>query len=366
MQRRSSDPDSIAFNPVRDMAVTFTHAPTIRAITSCVPSRCFDNVVDTTNFEAEEVDKVVKMAGVKTRHLAADNECSSDLCIAAAADVLRSLQWDPATVDALIMVTQTPDYFLPSTACVVHRRLGLSNSCAAFDVGLGCSGYPYGLWLAAMMLQTPGFKRVLVLHGETPTRFSDKGDRAVALLFGDAGSATALEADPAGANSGKKWWFCLHTDGAGMDDLILAGGGFRERFPSDPRKFSVQMNGANVFNFTIKRIPPLIDETLIASGISREQVDYFVFHQSNRFIMRHLLKKANLPEAKVPMTIEKFGSAGGPSVPLTMTMGKLQRPADRALSLVLLGYGVGLSWGSALVDLPVEAVLNHITLNQLQ
>lgn len=347
------------------MAVTSTQAPIIRAITSCVPRRRFDNVAETTNFEPEEVDKVVKMAGVKTRHIAANNECSSDLCIAAAADVLRSLQWEPASVDALIMVTQTPDYFLPSTACVVHRRLGLSDTCAAFDVGLGCSGYPYGLWLASMMLQSRGFRRVLVLHGETPTRFSDKGDRAVALLFGDAGSATALEAAPADGNPSKCWWFCLHTDGTGTEDLILAGGGFRDRFPDDPRKFSVQMNGANVFNFTIKRIPPLIDETLIASGLSRDAVDYFIFHQSNRFIMRHLLKKANLPEAKVPMTIEEFGSAGGPSVPLTITRGNLNRVAGRSLTLLLLGYGVGLSWSSALVDLSADAVLNHITLDQV-
>ena len=346
------------------MAITFTKAPILRAITSCVPSRCFDNMTDSTAFEREEVEKVVKMAGVKTRHLAADDECSSDLCVAAAQDVLRSLQWDPASVDALIMVTQSPDYFLPSTACVVQRRLGLSDACAAFDVGLGCSGYPYGIWLASMMLQCPGFRRVLVLHGETPTRFSDKGDRAVALLFGDAGSATALEAGPADTSGDSKWWFCLHTDGSGADDLILAGGGFRDRFPSDPRKSWVHMNGANVFNFTIKRVPALVEETLTSSGVSREQVDYFIFHQSNRFIMRHLLKKANLPEAKVPMTIGEFGSAGGPSVPLTMTRGGLERPADRDLKLMLLGYGVGLSWGSALVTLPPAAVLNHIQLER--
>ncbi len=127
------------------------------------------------------------------------------------------------------MVTQTPDYFLPSTACVVHHRLGLKESCAAFDVGLGCSGYPYGLWMAAMMLQSRGFKRVLLLHGETPTRFANRSDRSVALLFGDAGSATALEAaESAGA---KEWYFSLHTDGSGFDDLIIEGGGFRDRFP---------------------------------------------------------------------------------------------------------------------------------------
>jgi 3-oxoacyl-[acyl-carrier-protein] synthase III len=344
------------------MAVTNTKPAVIRAITSCVPSRRFDNLAETTAFEVEEVEKVVKMAGVKTRHMAGDSECSSDLCVTAAQDILQSLQWDPATVDALIMVTQTPDYFLPSTACLVQRRLGIGDSCAAFDVGLGCSGYPYGLWLAAMMLQCRGFRRALVLHGETPTRFSDKGDRAVALLFGDAGSATAIEAGSDVANPVPPWWFCLHTDGAGADDLILAGGGFRDRFPTDPRKSWVFMNGANVFNFTIKRVPPLIEETLAAANVSREEIDYFIFHQSNRFIIRHLMKKANVPEAKVPMTIGEFGSVGGPSVPLTMTRGNLARPADRALKLLLLGYGVGLSWGSALLDLPPDARLNHVEL----
>src|SRR5262245_26944528 len=124
------------------MALTTTKAAVIRAITSSVPSRRFDNLAETTAFEATEVEKVVKMAGVKTRHMAAETECSSDLCVAAAQDVMQGLQWDPATVDALIFVTQTPDYFLPSTACLVQRRLGISDACAAFDVGLGCSGYP--------------------------------------------------------------------------------------------------------------------------------------------------------------------------------------------------------------------------------
>lgn len=342
------------------MAVIRTQAHRIQGIVTCVPPRQFDNLAETTAFEREEVEKVVRMAGVKKRYQASDDICSSDLCVAAAQRLLEMLQWDPASVDALIFVTQTPDYFLPSTCCLAHHRLGLSDRCASFDVGLGCSGYPYGMWLASSILNGQGIRRVLLLHGETPTRFAHASDRAVALLFGDAGSATALEA---GTEAGRPdWWFTMQTDGAGREDLIIAGGGYRDRFPGDRMKNYVAMNGANVFNFTIKRVPAVIADTLAAAGVGRAEVDYFILHQSNQFIMRHLMKKAQLEDAKVPMVIGEFGSAGGPSVPLTMTRGGLVRPPDRSLRLLQVGYGVGLSWGAALVDLPPEARLDHVVL----
>lgn len=344
------------------MATTQTRAAAIRGIVSSVPPRRFDNLKDATAFEPKEVEKVVRMAGVKTRYLAGDSICSSDLCVAAARRLMESLQWAPESVDALIFVTQTPDYFLPSTCCVAHRALGLKDTCASFDVGLGCSGYPYGLWLAASMLQNPGIRRVLLLHGETPTRFSDQSDRAVALLFGDAGSATGLESTD--ASDGRNWWYCLHTDSSGLSDLIIEGGGFRSRFPETKRSYFVTMNGANIFNFTIKRLPPLIEDTLRAGGVDREQIDYFIFHQSNQYIMRHVAATVKLPESKVPFIIGEYGSAGGPSVPLTITTGNLSRPSDRALQLLVLGYGVGLSWGSALIDLAPGALLEHIVLQE--
>jgi len=225
-------------------------------------------------------------------------------------------------------------------------------------VGQGCSGYPYGLWLAAMMLGTGGVRRALVLHGETPGRFADRSDRAVALLFGDAGSATAIER-PAEAD-GEQWWFSVHTDGSGWRDLIIEGGGFRDRFPADPQKHTVSMNGPGIFNFAIRRVPAVIDETLRGAGVAPESVDYFILHQSNLFIMRHLAKKLQIPAEKLPLTIQEYGSAGGPSVPLTIVKGDLVRPQDRSLRLLLVGYGVGLSWGSALVTLPTEAVLDHV------
>lgn len=342
------------------MPITSLPAPRLRGVVSSVPERRFDNLSETSQFPREEVDKVVRMAGVKHRHVAGEGTCSSDLCEPAAQRLLQRLEWEPSSVDALIFVTQSPDYFLPSTACVAHRKLGLREGCAAFDLGLGCSGYPYGLWLATLMLNTPGFERVLLLHGETPTRFALESDRSVALLFGDAGSATALERPQKADAHSTPWWFQLNTDGAGSHELIIEGGAFRNRFPSDARKSFVSMNGAAVFNFTVQKIPALIESTLKAATRTVETIDYFLFHQSNLFILRHLAKKTGIPEGKMPLSIQEFGSAGGPSLPLTMTQGRLQRPTDRPLDLLLLGYGVGWSWGSACIQLPPDAVLDHV------
>lgn len=326
----------------------------LAGVSTCVPARVENNLADDLGFDPDEVRKVVQMAGVRERHIVEPGVTASDLCFEAAEALLQQLGWERDSVDGLIFVTQSPDYFLPSTACMVHQWLGLGDHCAAFDVGLGCSGYPYGLYLAASMLRAGGQRRILMLHGETPSRFAAPNDQATRLLFSDAGSATALEfAD--GAPGGH---FCLHTDGSGHAGLIIRGGAFRDREPADPRDLWLRMDGAGIFNFTIKRVPALIKDALELSGRSVEQIDAFLFHQSNRFIMKHLMKKAGLPEARVPMTIEDHGNCGGPSVAVTLTR---TTPAEREREwqLMMLGYGVGLSWGAAVVGLDTRAVLLH-------
>lgn len=284
------------------------------------------------------------MVGVKQRRIVDESTCSSDLCLKSARVLLEELNWPPETVDALIFVTQTPDYFLPSTSCLIHRDLHLSESCATFDVGLGCSGYPYGLWLAAMMIQTGSASRVLVLHGETPSLFTHAEDRATALLFGDSGSATAVE-----PGDDDRWGFSLHTDGQGYADLIIPGRGFRQPSPTDERDNYLHMNGTNLFNFTIKKVPALIDDTLKLMETTVDEVDSFIFHQSNQFMMKHIAGKYGLPADKTPIIIGQFGNTGGPSVPLTMTQYYREHPAAVPQKSMLLGYGVGLSWGSALL-----------------
>lgn len=336
----------------------------IAGVSTCVPPTRVDNLDLGERYGAEDVRKVVSMAGVRHRHVVGDEFTAVDLCTEAARRLLDQLGWAPESITGLIMVTQSPDHFLPSSACVVHAKLGLPVECAAFDMGLGCSGYPYGLYIAATMLKAGGQQRILMLHGETPSRFVHPDDHATTLLFGDAGSATALEASPAASPApttadAEPASFGLFTDGSGADGLIIRGGAFRDRSPADPRDLCVRMDGAGIFNFTIKRVPPLLNDTLAFAGLSVPDIDAYLFHQSNRFIMKHLMKKCGLSEDRVPFTIEDTGNCGGPSVAVTLTRALSERERDRPLRLMLLGYGVGLSWSSAIVMLPPDAVLLH-------
>jgi 3-oxoacyl-[acyl-carrier-protein] synthase III len=326
----------------------------IAGVSTCVPPRAVDNIEYGKQYGADEVRKVVAMAGVQARRVVEPGTTSADLCFEAAQRLMETLQWPADSITGLIMVTQSPDYFLPSSSCMVHKWLGLSAECAAFDVGLGCSGYPYGLYVAASMLKTGGHKRILMLHGETPSLFPSPDDHATTLLFGDAGSATAIEA----ADGSGPGIFCLRTDGTGYGGLIVRGGGFRDRNPANPRERFLQMDGAGIFSFTITRVPQLIKDSLEFGGLAVNDIDWFLFHQSNRFIMKHLIKKAGLPEARVPFVLDRFGNSGGPSVALALTQGLPdgERAAGRVMAI---GYGVGLSWGAAIAQIDASTVLMH-------
>ena len=328
----------------------------VAGISSCTPSKIYNNRKDSSQFAKIDVEKVVSLAGVVERHICDDSICSSDLCYKSAEDIIEKLGWNKDTIDGLIFITQTPDYFLPSTSCVLHGRLGLSENCATFDIGLGCSGYPYGIWMAAMMLNS-SHKRIIVLHGETPSRFTSPDDKVTYLLFGDAGTATALEYDE---KSNVPWYFTFGTDGKGYEDLIIYSGGFRNRFDDDPRQHYLYMKGTNLFNFTIKKIPSLINDTLTAANIKTEDIDYFIFHQSNKYMMMHLAKKCGIKKEQAPIILDTFGNTGGPSIPLTITQTLMSKDINEPLSMMLIGYGVGLSWSAALLELDKHTLISNV------
>jgi 3-oxoacyl-[acyl-carrier-protein] synthase-3 len=205
------------------------------------------------------------------------------------------------------------------------------------------------------MMQGDSLRRALLLVGETPSKVCHPFDRSTCLIFGDVGSATALEVSDLASNS----HYVLRSDGAGAGDFIVPAGGFRDRFNPDPKKHFIQMNGPGIFSFAMRAVPSLLEDTLAWAGLDQENVDYFVFHQANLFIIEHLRKKMKLPKKKVPVVMNRYGNTGGGSVPLTITQGGLERASDRPLKLVLLGFGVGLSWSAAAVDLMPSCLLGH-------
>lgn len=328
----------------------------IAGVATCVPPQVVDNTELGRDFGNTEVRKVIAMAGVKRRPVAEAHVTASDLCFEAAENLIASLEWERDSISAVIVVTQSPDYTLPSSACMVHRWMGLGTHCAAFDIGLGCSSYPYGLYVAATMLRAGGHRRILMLNGDTASRFASPDDHATVLLFSDAGSATAIELTDATAPT----FFSLHTDGSGSDALIVRGGACRTPVPPDPRDAFVRMDGAAVFAFTIKRVPALIRDTLSFAGLETSDIDCYAFHQSNQFMMKHLAKQCGLPADRVPIVLDDFGNCGGASVAVTLTQ-TLAHPAPKTRKVMMLGYGVGLSWGAAIADFDPGTAVLHST-----
>jgi 3-oxoacyl-[acyl-carrier-protein] synthase-3 len=328
----------------------------MRGVIACVPEKEVSNDRDYPWFDPSEIRKITSMAGIKSRRVAAPDTCTSDLCAAAGRELLERLCWDPASVDALILVTQTPDYVMPSTSCVIQERLGIPASCAAFDVGLGCSAYVYGVWLANSLIASGGCRRVLLMTGETPSKFVDPKDRTTALLFGDAGSATALEAtDDASARA----HYVMMSDGAGANHLIVRGGMFRNRFPDNLADHWLHMDGVQVFDFTRSRVPPLIADLFALSVTGPEDYRYFVFHQANQYLIKFIASKAGLDLSRVPFSIGEFGNTGAASVPLTLAVAGKPGGPTANFNVMLLGFGVGLSWGGVTLRVPQSCIFDH-------
>ena len=283
----------------------------VAGVVACVPPLCVTNERFAERF-GDGVAEVTKMTGVQQRYWVEDGVTASDLCQAAGERLLAGLGWAADTIDALIFISQTPDYRLPATATALQARMGLRPGVIAFDVNLGCSAYPYGLWLAMMMVNSGAARRVLLAVGDTSSRVVDPADRATALLFGDAGTVTAIEASD-GATSAA---FILGSDGRGADNLIIPKGAFRvadHASPNDPEKLF--MDGGEIFTFTLKAVPPLVADTLALSDTAVDDYDGFLFHQANTFMIRHLAKKSKLPAEKVPINIDRYGNTSSATIP---------------------------------------------------
>lgn len=330
----------------------------VAGVVACVPPRQVGNDHFADRF-GEGVAEVTKMTGVLTRRWVDNDATASDLCTAAAERLLDKLGWSPDSVDALIFISQTPDYRLPATATVLQAKLGLRPGVIAFDINLGCSAYPYGLWLSMMTAASGAARRVLLAVGDTSSRVVDPNDRATALLFGDAGTVTAIEAAPDAGPS----HFVLGSDGRGASNLIITDGAFRtgeRRGSNAPDKLF--MDGGEIFTFTLKAVPPLVADTLALAGTTVDDYDGFLFHQANTFMIKHLAKKSKLPTDRVPINIDRYGNTSSATIPLLLADDMAGRLSSATLKLAMFGFGVGYSWGSASLSMGPLACVETVTL----
>ncbi len=339
--------------------MAFLTIPDVRVagISAAVP-RNRENNADYGWISKKERESLIRNIGVETRRVAEKGVTTSDLCVPAAEKLIADLGWDKKEIELIIFVSQSRDYLVPTTACIVQDRLGLPHSCMAYDVGLGCSGYVYGLSMAGTMMQTGMIRKALLMVGDISTLTTSYRDKSTYPLFGDVGTVTALEyrkgAPPMNLS--------LESDGAGYEALIIRDGGARNKMSRqsfDFKKYgkgihrsrlNLELNGIEVFNFSLREVVPNINGLLKRTGRTLSDVDYLVFHQANRLINETLRKMLRLDPEKVPYSIREFGNTSGASLPLTMVASLGDRLQKEPARLLLSAFGVGLSWGSALVD----------------
>ncbi len=329
----------------------------VSGIAFALPEREEPNEALQLDNPAWDMSRVEQKVGIRARRIAGPGETAADLGYAAARRLLDGMGVDAASVDVLLFCTQSPDYFLPTTACVLQDRLGLPTSCAALDFNQGCSGYVYGLWLARALVVSGSARTVLLVTAETYSKFIHPRDRSVRVLFGDGAAATLVTAEPGGARIGA---CTLGTDGAGYRNLIVPAGGARLR-PSPATRCETEdengsvrtpehlfMDGPELFAFTLKRVPEVVRTTLERAGTTAAEVDWFVFHQANAFMNEHLRAKLKLPREKAPLHLERYGNTVSSTIPIALHESAGAFRAGQRVMLV--GFGVGYSWGATLLD----------------
>jgi len=338
------------------MAVLQTKNIRIKGLAACVPSYREDNKTLQLFNNEEESARFIDTTGIEFRHMVKDSGlCSSDLCYEAAEKLIAELNWVKEEIDCLIFVSQTPDYILPATSCILQNRLGLPIDCYAMDISLGCSGWVYGLSSIASLLSSGSMKKGLLLVGDTTTVTKSSRDKSTYPLFGDAGTATAIEFEE-GAEGIR---FHFGTDGKGAEAIIIPDGGFRnfynekslEYVEIEPGIFRNRLqsilDGPNVFIFGITKGPRSVNKLMEHFQLSKEDTDYFVFHQANLIMNEKIRTKLKIEPEKVPYCLNEYGNTSSSSIPLTIVSQLSNQLKGPKKNIVACAFGVGLSWASA-------------------
>ena len=349
------------------MAKITYHGVGIKALSACVPPEIVYNKDLGYLIPEEEIEKTINNIGIEQRRIAAPDVMASDLCYKAAVQLMTDNDIAPESIDVLLFMSQTPDYRIPATSCLLQQRLGLPRETMCFDISLGCSGYLYALSTAFAYASMDGVNRVLLLDGETFSKIVNRRDKVDWPLYGDAGTATLIEKGDYGDST-----FMLYTDGSGESNLKIHAGMRnpvtpdslveREREDGNRRTdMEVFMDGMDVFNFAISKVPKSIKRLLQETGRTMEDVDYLVFHQANRFMMDFFVKKLKIAPDHVPYCISKYGNTSSASVPLTISS-ELSGRLGGSHTVVMSAFGAGLSWGAAIMqmsDCKVSPVIEY-------
>lgn len=328
----------------------------LSGLAGCVPQQTQDNK-EIEILQPTERELFINTVGIRYRKVVPDGVTASDLCYSAAEKLLADLSWNREEVNILVFITQTPDYLIPNTSSILQEKLKLPKSCLAFDVNLGCSGYVYGLSIVGSLLQNMPGGKALLLVGDISTRTISMQDKSTAPLFSDAGTATALEYSAFG-----QIHFNLQTDGKEYDDIIIPDGAFRN--PVSMQSFevktfeggikrtnlSMKLDGIKIFNFALREVAPNINTLLNEKAIDKNSIDFFIFHQANKLMLESVRKKLQLEPAKVPYSLYHYGNTSSATIPLTMLTNLRSQLQTQSLKLLLSGFGVGLSWGSAYLE----------------
>ena len=328
----------------------------VRGVTGTVP----DHAVKTADFDIftqEEADIFDNTVGIKNRYIGTDDICTSDLCFDAAERLLAALGWKKESIDVLVFGSVTGDYKTPPTSGILQDRLGLPITTFVLDIPMGCCGSMYAINVAGNLLSAGSVKRALLLVGDTALRMGSLKDKSRVPLFGDSGTAMALEYDP----TAEKIAIEFNTLGSGYEALITPHGGFRHPITAEsfieedfgngiiraPK--NTLINGMDVFSFAISRPPISIRKMMEKYELTTENVDYFLIHQANKLIVDRIVKKLKLPLEKVPYDLQEFGNLGGASIPMLMTYNLNEELQSRPLSLLCSSFGLGLTWGTMLL-----------------
>jgi 3-oxoacyl-[acyl-carrier-protein] synthase-3 len=330
----------------------------ITAIAKYLPIGTLTNEELSSEFPDWSVEKIAEKTGIHTRHIAHE-EFSSDLAIKAVRELVSITNLDISSVDFLIVVTQTPDYILPGIASIVHNAVGLARDSGAIDVNLGCSGYVYALGVAKGLIETGQARKVIVSTSDTYSKLLNNADKSVRTIFGDGATATLIEND---AETESIQGLTYGTDGTGAGNLIVPKGGIRngeEKFPRtseairgiDEGRFNLFMDGPEIFNFTIAIAQSSMIATLKKTKLQKEEIDLFVFHQANAFMLEHLRKKLDIPEEKFPVLMGNWGNTVSGTIPMALSELIRDGKVKAGSKVLCMGFGVGLSWAATVITL---------------